>query len=59
MIIGDKPRKEFSQKDVASTRYLDIKNVEGLLKLIRPGSRVFGCGNIAGLPLSLNAVLDR
>ena len=59
MIIGDKPRKEFSQKDVGSTRYLGIRNVEGLLKLFKPGSRVFGCGNIAGLPLSLNAVLDR
>ncbi len=54
MIIGDKPRQEF-----ASARYLNIRNVEGLLKLFQPGDRVFGCGNIAGLPLSLTAVLDR
>lgn len=54
MIIGDKPRLEF-----APARYLNIKNVDGLLKLFQPGKRLFGCGNIAGLPLSLSAVLDR
>jgi len=27
--------------------------------LFQPGDRIFGCGNIAGIPLSLAAVLDR
>lgn len=59
MIIGDKPRKEFARQELASARYLDIKNEQGLLGLFKPGDRVFGCGNIAGLPLSLTAVLER
>ena len=54
MIIGDKPRRKF-----ASVHYMNIKNVEGLMKLFQPGKQVFGCGNIAGLPLSLTATLDR
>ena len=48
LIIGDKPRLRL---DFA--RYMKIKNTESLLKLIQPGDRIFGCGNIAGLPLAL------
>jgi len=53
LIIGDRPggRSGFA-------RYLEIENGHGLLRLLQPGDRVFGCGNIAGLPLSLAAVLD-
>jgi len=54
LIIGDKPRKRPD-----SARYLKIRNERGLLQLIQPGDRVFGCGNIAGVPLSLTHVLDR
>lgn len=54
LIIGDKPRKA-----VASARYLKLKDNHGLLRLFQPGDRIFGCGNIAGLPLSLTAVLAR
>ena len=54
LIIGDKPRKA-----VASGRYLNIKNEQGLLQLFQPGDRIFGCGNIAGLPLLLTGVLDQ
>jgi len=51
LIIGDKPPMR-----LGSGRYLSIKNEEGLLRLFQPGDRIFGCGNIAGLPLSLMAV---
>jgi len=54
VIIGDRPRRR-----PATARYLDIENENGLLRLLQPGDRVFGCGNITGLPLSLAAVLDR
>ena len=54
LIIGDRPPKE-----PGSARYLKIKNEQGLMRLFQPGDRIFGCGNIAGLPLSLAAVLDR
>lgn len=54
LIIGDRPRK-----NPGSARYLKIKNEQGLMRLFQPGDRIFGCGNIAGLPLSLAAVLDR
>ena len=54
LIIGDKPRKR-----PGSASYLKIKNEQGLLRLFRPGDRVFGCGNISGIPLSLANVLDR
>jgi len=53
LIIGDKPRMR-----LGSARYVNIKNVEGLLRLFRPGERIFGCGNIRGVPLSLTAVLE-
>jgi len=51
LIIGDKPGMR-----LGSARYMDIKNKEGLLRLFRPGDKIFGCGNIAGLPLSLASV---
>ena len=53
LIIGDRPRMRsgFAQ-------YLKVKDEEELLQLFKPGDRVFGCGNIAGLPLSLAAVLN-
>ena len=54
LIIGDKPARR-----PAAARYLDIEDEQAMLRLLQPGDRVFGCGNIAGLPLSLAAVLDR
>jgi len=48
LIIGDKPRRR-----PTSARYLAIKNENELRQLFQPGERIFGCGNIAGLPLSL------
>jgi hypothetical protein len=54
LIIGDKPRKQ-----PRLAHYLSIENEQGLRRLFKPGDRIFGCGNIAGLPLSLSAVLDR
>jgi len=54
LIIGDKPGKH-----PACTRYIDIKDEHGLLRLFQPGDRIFGCGNIAGIPLSLATLLDR
>ncbi len=54
LIIGDRPRR-----DPGSARYLKIKNEQGLMQLFKPGDRIFGCGNVAGLPLSLAAVLGR
>jgi poly-gamma-glutamate synthase PgsB/CapB len=53
LIIGDKPRMR-----PGSAQYLKIKNEKEFLRLFQPGDRVFGCGNIAGLPLSLAAVLN-
>lgn len=54
LIMGDKPRKS-----PGSARYLKVVNELALLRLFKPGDRVFGCGNIAGIPLSLAAVLGR
>ena len=54
LIIGDKPRIR-----PGFARYMKIKNAGGLLRLFQPGDRIFGCGNTAGLPLSLAAVADR
>lgn len=54
LIIGDRPARR-----PASARYLSIKNQRGLMRLIQPGDRIFGCGNIAGLPMSLTAVANR
>ncbi len=53
LLIGDKPKMR-----VGSARYVNIKNEEELLRLFQPGDRIFGCGNIAGLPLSLATVLN-
>lgn len=54
LVIGDKPKMKH-----CSARYLHIKSTEGLLQLFKPGDRIFGCGNIAGLPMALASVLDR
>ena len=54
LIIGDKPRIR-----IKSARYPAIDNQQGLMRLFRPGDRIFGCGNISGLPLSLASALDR
>jgi len=54
LIIGDRPKRP-----PVSARYMNIKSEQGLLRLFQPGDRVFGCGNIAGVPLSLANVLDR
>lgn len=48
LVIGDRPRSR-----PASSRYLKVRKPKELLELFRPGERVFGCGNIAGLPLAL------
>jgi len=53
LVIGDKPSMRH-----CSGRYMRTKNVEELLELFQPGERVFGCGNIAGLPMALAAGLD-
>jgi len=54
LIIGDRPSMR-----LGFARFLPIKNVEGLVQQFQPGDQIFGCGNIAGLPLSLATVLDR
>jgi poly-gamma-glutamate synthase PgsB/CapB len=54
LIIGDRPRWR-----AGIGCYTRIKTVEELLGLARPGDRIFGCGNMAGVPLSLTAVADR
>jgi len=54
LIIGDRPRRK-----PRLARYLDVENERGLLRLFRPGDRVFGCGNISGLPMTLAAAMDR
>lgn len=54
LIIGDKPNMKH-----CSARYLPIQSAKGLLRLLKPGDRVFGCGNVAGLPMALASVLDR
>ena len=53
LIIGDRP-----QTRPASARYLHIKHERVLRRLLQPGDRVFGCGNTAGLPLSLATAQD-
>ena len=54
LIIGDKPKMKH-----CSACYQRIKSAEGLLRLFKPGDRIFGCGNIAGLPMALASVLER
>jgi hypothetical protein len=54
LIIGDRP---FTRR--CSAQYRRLRNVDGLLRLFKPDDRVFGCGNIAGLPLDLANALHR
>ncbi|MBT8069160.1 MAG: hypothetical protein KJO80_01895, partial [Gammaproteobacteria bacterium] len=54
LIIGDKPGLRIS-----NASYRKIRSKEKLLRLLRPGDRMFGCGNIAGLPLALATSLAR
>ena len=48
LIVGDRPLAR-----IGRSRYVRIKNQQQLFKLLQPGERIFGCGNIAGLPISL------
>ena len=48
LVIGDRPRSRPER-----SRYMKVRNPAELLALFQPGERVFGCGNIAGLPLAL------
>jgi poly-gamma-glutamate synthase PgsB/CapB len=48
LIIGDRPRMHH-----CSARHLRVRSKQDLRRLFKPGERVFGCGNIAGLPLSI------
>jgi poly-gamma-glutamate synthase PgsB/CapB len=48
LIIGDRPLNRFFH-----SRYHKARDEEGLIQLLHPGERFFGCGNIAGVPLSL------
>jgi poly-gamma-glutamate synthase PgsB/CapB len=54
LIIGDRP-----QTRLGYARYVRIKHERVLRRLLQPGERVFGCGNISGLPLSLVTAQDR
>ena len=47
-IIGDRPLMR-----TGSARFVKIRNEASLPGLFKPGDRVFGCGNIAGVPLAL------
>lgn len=48
-IIGDKPVFR-----IPRAGYLPARKPEDLAALIRPGDKIFGCGNVAGLPLAIN-----
>lgn len=48
LLIGDRPAFR-----PPSARYRSMRNPRDLLMLGRPGEQLFGCGNIAGLPLAL------
>lgn len=48
LVIGDRPALL-----PASARFLNRRDARNLLGRFRSGERIFGCGNIAGLPLSL------
>ncbi len=50
VIIGDKPKNGMS-----ACHYMKLKNEKGLKELFHPGDRIFGCGNISGLPQLLTA----
>jgi hypothetical protein len=47
-IIGDRPLMR-----TGPARFVKIRSKANLLGLFKPGERVFGCGNIAGVPLAL------
>jgi len=48
LIIGDRPRGR-----TAAAHYLKVRDRAELLDLFRTGDRIFGCGNIYGLPMTL------
>ena len=48
LIIGDRPLRR-----TGKASYRKIRDRAGLLDLLQPGERIFGCGNIAGLPMTL------
>lgn len=48
LVIGDRPAFLPS-----AARFLNFPSATSLLGQFRPGEKIFGCGNIAGLPLSL------
>ncbi len=48
LIIGDRPLCR-----IASARYVKVRDRAGLVNLFQAGERIFGCGNIAGLPMKL------
>lgn len=48
LVIGDRPTSL-----PPTARFLGIRDANSLLGQFRPGEKIFGCGNIAGLPLSL------
>jgi hypothetical protein len=48
LIIGDRPLRRPDR-----ARFMKLDAAQNLLSLVRPGDRVFGCGNIAGHPLAL------
>lgn len=49
-IIGDRPRMRTGRAG-----FLRLNNNTELSELLQPGTRVFGCGNISGLPMTLVA----
>lgn len=48
LVIGDKPSMRRCEG-----RYLRMSEPEELTRLFQRGERIFGCGNIAGLPMTL------
>ena len=48
IMIGDRPPTK-----LGSCFYQRVRNKADLIKLLSPGERFFGCGNIAGIPVSL------
>lgn len=53
-IIGDRPRKmNRVSRSLTGIRYSRVKTMDGLAGFVRPGDRIFGCGNMAGLPLAI------
>lgn len=54
LIIGDRPGRV-----LANARFLNVRDESSLLDVFNPGDRIFGCGNVAGLPLQLVAAIGR